>query len=113
MSNWPGLTRPPVDQMTWSMRHGYVYMLASKPFGTLYIGVTNDLARRIWEHRNGYGSKFVTKYGVTRLVWFEQHETVTAAIQRETSMKRWKRDWKIDLINAVNPEWRDLAETLI
>jgi putative endonuclease len=95
------------------MRHGYVYILASKPYGTLYIGVTNNLARRVYEHRKGTASQFTKRYGVTRLVWFEAHETVPHAIQRETSLKRWKRDWKIDLVNALNPEWRDLYETLI
>ena len=95
------------------MRHGYVYILASKPYGTLYIGVTNSLARRVYEHREGTASQFTKRYGVTRLVWFEAHETVPRAIQRETGLKRWKRDWKIDLVNALNPEWRDLYETLI
>ena len=95
------------------MRHGYVYMLANKPYGTLYIGVTNDLNRRLFEHRQGIASVFTKRYGVTMLVWYEEWPTVPEAIQRETSLKRWKRDWKIDLVNAVNPEWKDLAETPI
>jgi putative endonuclease len=95
------------------MRHGFVYILASKPFGTLYIGVTNDLARRIHDHRQGTASRFTKQYGVTKLVWFEQYQTVPEAIQRETSLKRWKRDWKIDLVNKTNPDWRDLYSTLI
>ena len=95
-----------------SMRFGYVYILASKPYGTLYIGVTNDIARRVYEHREGTASKFTKKYGVTRLVWFEEWQTVPDAIQRETSLNRWRRDWKIDLINKTNPEWRDLYEML-
>jgi putative endonuclease len=95
------------------MRHGYVYILASKPFGTLYIGVTNDLARRVYDHRQGAASQFTRRYGVTMLVWFEQYQTVPEAIQRETSLKRWKRDWKIDLVNQTNPDWRDLYSTLI
>jgi putative endonuclease len=94
------------------MRFGYVYMLASKPYGTLYIGVTNDISRRVFEHRERRASRFTKRYGVTRLVWFEEHPTVPDAIQRETSLKRWKRDWKIDLVNKTNPEWRDLYETL-
>lgn len=94
------------------MRHGYVYILASKPYGTLYIGVTNNLARRVFEHREGIGSRFAKRYGVTQLVWYEMHETVPLAIQRETSLKRWKRDWKIDLVNEMNPQRRDLYETL-
>lgn len=94
------------------MRHGYVYILASKPYGTLYIGVTNNLARRVFEHREGIGSRFAKRYGETQLVWYEMHETVPLAIQRETSLKRWKRDWKIDLVNEMNPQRRDLYETL-
>lgn len=94
------------------MRHGYVYILASKPYGTLYIGVTNNLARRVFEHREGIGSRFAKRYGVTQLVWYEMHETVPLAIQREISLKRWKRDWKIDLVNEMNPQRRDLYETL-
>jgi len=94
------------------MRVGYVYMLASKPYGTLYIGVTNSIDRRIHEHREGKGSRFTKRYGVMRLVWFEEWPTLPEAIQRETSLKRWKRDWKIDLVNRTNPEWRDLYVTL-
>jgi len=94
------------------MRVGYVYILASKPYGTLYIGVTNDISRRAYEHREGIASRFTERYGITRLVWFEEWPTVPEAIQRETSLKRWKRDWKIDLINKTNPEWRDLYELL-
>jgi putative endonuclease len=95
------------------MRVGFVYILASKPYGTLYIGVTNDIGRRVYEHREGLASKFTKKYRVTRLVWFEVWPTVPQAIQRETSLKRWKRDWKIDLVNKMNPEWQDLYEMLV
>jgi putative endonuclease len=93
------------------MRKGYVYMLASKPYGTLYIGVTNNLAERVYAHRIGKASKFTTKYEVTRLVWWEEHDLVADAIRRETNLKRWKRDWKIDLVNLTNPKWLDLYET--
>jgi len=93
------------------MSKGYVYLLASKPFGTLYIGVTSNLAERVHAHRIGKGSSFTRKYGVTRLVWWEEHDLIVAAIQRETNMKKWKRDWKIDLVNATNPNWLDLYET--
>ena len=93
------------------MRKGYVYLLASKPFGTLYFGVTNNLPVRILAHRQGRASSFTKKYRVTRLVWWEEHELVATAIQRETSIKRWKRDWKIDLINESNPNWLDLNES--
>ena len=90
------------------MPSGFVYILASKRNGTLYTGVTSELAKRVWEHRNGYGSKFVTKYKVTRLVWVEEHALYANAIQRETSIKRWKREWKLALIEKVNPNWDDL-----
>jgi len=93
------------------MRKGYVYLLASKPYGTLYIGVTSNLAERVYAHRIGKGSSFTRKYEVTRLVWWEEHELVAAAIQRETNMKKWRRGWKIDLVNARNPKWLDLYET--
>ena len=95
------------------MRRGYVYILANKPFGTLYIGVTNDLNRRVLEHRKGVASVFTKRYRVTMLVWYEEWPTVPDAIQRETSLKRWKRNWKIDLVNATNPEWKDLAPGLV
>lgn len=86
--------------------------MTNRPNGTLYIGVTNDLARRIWEHRQGLGSSFVKRYYLKRLVYAERHEDITVAIQRETSMKRYPRAWKINLINAMNPEWNDLYDQL-
>jgi len=89
-------------------RHGYVYIMASKRNGTLYLGVTNDLRDRVTKHRQGIGSAFVKKYKVTMLVWFEEHALVARAIQRETSLKRWPRKWKLALIEKTNPEWRDL-----
>ena len=91
---------------------GYVYMLASQKRGTLYIGVTNDLGRRIVEHKASQMSGFTSRYGVTRLVWYEEHFDMRDAIQREKSLKRWSRQWKIDLIEAGNPNWRDLTEDL-
>jgi len=93
------------------MPAGFVYILASKPHGTLYIGVTSDLLGRIEAHRLGEGSAFVKKYNVTQLVYFEEYPLYADAIQRETSLKRWKRAWKIALIEKVNPEWKDLPET--
>ena len=92
------------------MPSGFVYMLASKRNGTLYIGVTSDLHDRIQVHREGRGSAFVKKYGVTRLVWFEEFPLYADAIQRETSLKRWKRDWTLALIERTNPNWDDLLE---
>ena len=87
---------------------GWVYILASRYRGTLYVGVTADLARRMWEHRNGAGSEFVQEYAVHRLVYVEQHARIDDAIVREKRLKRWKRDWKIRLIEEQNPDWNDL-----
>ena len=91
---------------------GYVYILASAPYGTLYIGVTNDIARRAWEHREGVGSAFCKKYRVHRIVRIETFEDVTLAIAREKRLKKWLRQWKINLIEADNPGWDDLYEQL-
>jgi len=90
-----------------------VYILASQRNGTLYTGVTSDLLRRIYEHREGMVPGFTRKYGVKLLVWFEMHATMEHAIIRETRIKGWKRAWKLELIEAANPDWRDLYETLL
>jgi putative endonuclease len=90
----------------------YVYMLASKPYGTLYIGTTSDLARRIWEHKNEVVPGFTKRFGVDQLVWFEAHQSRDAALQRERQIKEWKRNWKISLIEHENRHWRDLSLTL-
>jgi putative endonuclease len=87
---------------------GYVYILASKRNGTLYLGVTSNLPARVDAHREGRGSQFVRKYGVFTLVWYEYHPLYAAAIQRETSLKRWNRAWKLRLIEEMNPNWDDL-----
>ncbi|HEX4026103.1 MAG TPA: GIY-YIG nuclease family protein [Rhizomicrobium sp.] len=92
------------------MPAGIVYILASKPHGTLYIGVTSDLLLRMEQHLQGVGSAFVKKYGVNRLVYFEEYPLYADAIRRETNLKRWKRDWKIALIEKANPRWDDLLE---
>jgi putative endonuclease len=94
------------------MRTYWVYILASKRNGTLYVGVTNDLARRVWEHREGLVEGFTKTYGVTRLVYFEPFDDINAAIHREDRLKKWKRQWKIDLIQQRNLCWDDLYETL-
>ena len=91
----------------------YVYILASKRNGTLYIGVTNDLARRAWEHRAGLLPGFTKKYGVKILVYYEVFDDIGAAIHRETRLKKYKRDWKLNLIEERNPDWRDLAGELL
>ncbi|MDF2179402.1 GIY-YIG nuclease family protein [Aliiglaciecola sp. CAU 1673] len=85
-----------------------VYILASKPYGTLYIGVTSNLVQRIWQHRESLAEGFTKKYGVKRLVYFEQFEDMYQAIVREKQLKKWNRAWKIQLIEKANPEWRDL-----
>ncbi len=90
----------------------WVYILASRMNGTLYIGVTNDIARRVSEHRSGKGSEFAKQYRVHRLVYLEPHDDIRLAIQREKTLKEWKRAWKIALIEKDNPEWRDLYEEL-
>lgn len=90
----------------------WVYILASRPRGTLYIGITNGLTRRVEEHSRGVGSGFTRKYGVHRLVWFEEFGDVRQAIQREKTMKEWPRAWKINLIERTNPHWIDLFPSL-
>ncbi|HTQ14367.1 MAG TPA: GIY-YIG nuclease family protein [Rhizomicrobium sp.] len=87
----------------------YVYILASKRNGTLYIGVTNDIVRRCWEHREGLVPGFTKKHGVKLLVYYEIFENVRAAIHRESQLKKYKREWKINLIQRGNLEWRDLS----
>ena len=90
----------------------WVYMLASGRHGTLYIGITNDLGRRTYEHRTDAVKGFTSRYGVHRLVWYESYENVTEAIAREKQLKHWNRDWKIRLIEEFNPDWSDLYPTL-
>jgi putative endonuclease len=90
----------------------YVYMLASAKNGTLYIGVTSNLVKRIWEHREGLADGFTKQHNVKQLVWFETHVNVMAAITREKQLKKWNRQWKINLIQTTNPEWRDLYEDI-
>lgn len=90
----------------------FVYLMASRWNGTLYCGVTNDLLRRVVEHRERTAEGFTAKYGVSRLVWFEQHSNVNEAILREKRIKKWNREWKVRLIEERNPDWRDLAVDL-
>lgn len=91
---------------------GYVYILASGRYGTLYTGVTSDLVKRVWEHKNGFVAGFTEEHSVKTLVWYEQHDSITEAIAREKRIKRWHRDWKVNLIQAMNPQWDDLYGTL-
>ena len=90
----------------------YVYILANERNGTLYTGVTNDLARRTGQHKEGQGAVFTRRYGTRKLVYAEEHEDVRGAIVREKRIKRWKRQWKLALIEEGNPEWCDLFEQL-
>jgi len=94
------------------MRGGWVYIVTNRPNGTLYVGVTSNLSRRIWEHREGIVKGFTTRYRLKRLVWAEHHGDIRGAIQREKNMKHWPRAWKTDLIIARNPEWDDLFDQL-
>ena len=94
------------------MRGGWVYIMADRYRGTLYIGVTSDLAARVWAHREGRGSKFCSCYGLKKLVYAEQAPTIEEAIAREKAMKKWNRTWKIALIERANPDWDDLWELI-
>jgi putative endonuclease len=91
----------------------WVYILASGPGGTLYVGMTNNLVRRVYEHREGFVRGFTRRYGVKRLVYFEAHDTAIGALQREKNIKHWPREWKIDLIVRDNPTWRDLYDEIV
>jgi putative endonuclease len=88
----------------------YVYLLASRRHGTLYLGVTNNLVRRVYEHKTKVVPGFTKRYNVDRLVWFEIHDEILSAIAREKELKKWRRDWKIRLIEEQNPDWGDLCE---
>ena len=90
-----------------------VYILASKRNGTLYIGVTSDLPKRVWEHKNDVVEGFTKRYSVHRLVYYELHEDMESAIRREKHMKIWNRAWKLELIEKQNPDWRDLWEGIL
>ncbi|MBU6417839.1 MAG: GIY-YIG nuclease family protein [Xanthomonadaceae bacterium] len=90
------------------MREPAVYILATKPYGTLYVGVTSDLVKRIWQHRNDAVEGFTRQHGVYHLVHFEQFRSMVEAIEREKELKKWRRAWKIALVEESNPDWRDL-----
>ena len=90
----------------------YVYILTNRPNGTLYIGITNNLTRRLFEHRQGTASRFTRRYNCTHLVWYETHTDVAEAILREKRLKKWRRAWKVELIEGMNPCWQDLNSTV-
>ncbi len=95
------------------MSGSWVYIMTNKPNGTLYVGVTSDIARQAWEHRESVVEGFTRKYGLKRLVYVESHDDITAAIQREKTIKHWPRAWRVNLILERNPDWNDLYDTLI
>jgi len=95
------------------MKQPCVYLLASGRNGTLYVGVTSNLVTRVWVHKQGLVDGFTKQYGVHTLVWYEVHESMESAIQREKAIKEWKRRWKLELIEKTNPQWRDLYEELL
>jgi len=91
----------------------WVYLLTNKPRSTLYVGVTNDLVRRVFEHREGLVKGFTTRYGLRMLVYFERYDSSRAAIQREKNIKHWPRLWKLRLVESANPQWRDLYNDIV
>ena len=95
------------------MKAGYVYIMASQRNGTLYVGATSDLVKRVWEHRTGMVRGFTKQHGCKRLVWYESYDDLEEARRRELQMKKWKRMWKLSTIDAMNPEWRDLYQTIV
>jgi len=95
------------------MKQPAVYILASQRNGTLYIGVTSDLVKRVWQHKNDVFEGFTKEYGVHMLVWFELHEDMESGIIREKRLKKWNREWKLRLIEEMNPEWKDLYDSII
>lgn len=94
------------------MQGGWAYIVTNRPNGTLYVGVTSNLARRAWEHREGVAEGFTKRYGLKRLVYVERYEDILSAIQREKNLKHWSRTWKVRLILAQNPAWDDLYDQL-
>ncbi|HEX4408576.1 MAG TPA: GIY-YIG nuclease family protein [Xanthobacteraceae bacterium] len=95
------------------MKSYWVYILASRPRGTLYVGMTSDLIKRVYQHREGLADGFTKEHAVKMLVHYEQHTTAIGAIQREKDVKHWSRKWKIDLVVSMNPDWRDLWEEIV
>jgi putative endonuclease len=90
-----------------------VYILASQKNGTLYVGVTSDLVKRVWQHKNDLAEGFTKEHRIHMLVWYEAHETMESAIAREKNIKAWKRLWKLDLIESLNPDWNDLFDQIV
>ena len=95
------------------MRGGWTYIMANRPFGMTYVGVTADLAARVWQHRRDQGSTYCRKYGIRTLVLAERHDDIESAIRREKALKAWRTEWKHRLIADSNPEWRDLFDGIV
>ena len=95
------------------MKQAFVYILASGRNGTLYVGVTSNLVQRVWQHKNNLAEGFTKKYGVHTLVWYEAQATMESAIGREKAIKEWRRAWKLRLVEAMNPQWRDLYDDIL
>ncbi len=111
--SWPGLSRPSTSCFNRLMKGGWVYFMTNRRNGILYVGVTSNLPRRVFEHREGLIEGFTKRYGLTRLVYAERFDDIRDAIQREKTIKHWPRAWKVRLIHSENPEWKDLYEALI
>ena len=111
--SWPDLVRPSTPCFNLRMAGGWVYFMTNRRNGILYVGVTSNLPRRVYEHREGLVDGFTKHHGLKRLVYAERFDDIRVAIQRETTIKHWPRAWKVRLINGANPEWNDLYETLI
>jgi putative endonuclease len=94
-------------------RQYYVYMMSNQPYGTLYVGITNDLVRRVWEHKNGFVDGFTDRHELKRVVWYEIHGSAYEAIRREKLIKKWHRDWKVNRVQEMNPGWEDLYSKII
>jgi len=95
------------------MKNAYIYIMTNKANATLYIGVTSDLIKRVYEHKNSFVDSFTKKYNTKKLVYFEVYDSIESAISREKQLKNWKREWKIELIEKENGEWKDLYEDLV
>ena len=95
------------------MDAAYVYILSNKPYGTLSVGVTSDLIKRVWQHKEGLVEGFTKQHGLKWLVWYEQHASMIEAIAKEKRIKKWHRDWKVNLVQSMNPEWNDLYSGIV
>ncbi len=95
------------------MKQYYVYIITNKPYGTLYVGISSNLVQRIYQHREGMAPGFSKEHGLNRLVWYQMHQDVNEAIASEKKIKKWRRDWKVNVIQEMNPEWKDLYPSII